>query len=153
MRIATGLEAALNLAKHYAQTLMGEMIHASDLGVRFFDTAYNRPRLALFAEDMRRRIMQVDGVLSVSRLDARISEDELLYTADIVTRWGVGAVSNIQTSSGAPIVGNGAKCNCNSTLFGFYIENGDLIFYSENEPGTSPQMYIDDDGYLILEAR
>lgn len=152
LEIVGGLEGALLAAKHYAQTLRGEMMHDMQSGVRFFETAYNQPRLNLFANDMRRRIMQVEGVRSVTKFDARLSQDELIYSVHIETIWGSGEVGNISVnSSGA--VGSGSKRCEDATLFGFYMENDDLIFYSDNEAGTSPRMYINDDGYLILEAQ
>lgn len=150
--VVGGLDGALLAAKHYAQTLRGEMMHDMQSGVRFFETAYNQPRLNLFANDMRRRIMQVDGVRSVTSLDARLSQDELIYSLHIETIWGAGEISNISVSSSGA-VGSGAKRCEDATLFGFYMENDDLIFYSDNEAGTSPVMYIDDDGYLILESQ
>ena len=153
LTLLSGRDATLALAKHYAQTLRGEMMHAMTDGVRFFETAYNQPRLALFAHDMRNRIMQVDGVLAVRRFDARLSEDELIYTAEILTRWGAGEIGNIPVNTHVPVVGSGAKCRDDATLFGFYIEDGELIFYSDNDAGVSPRMYIDDDGYLILESQ
>ena len=152
LRLLSGRDAVLTLAKHYAQTLRGEMMHAMTDGVRFFETAYNQPRLNLFANDMRRRIMQVDGVRSVTKFDARLSQDELIYSLHIETIWGAGEISNISVSSSGA-VGSGAKRCEDATLFGFYMENDDLIFYSDNEAGTSPRMYIDDDGYLILESQ
>lgn len=152
LNIENGLQGALLAAKHYAQTLRGEMMHDMQSGVRFFETAYNQPRLNLFANDMRRRIMQVDGVRSVTKFDARLSQDELIYSLHIETIWGSGEVSNISVNSSGS-VGSGSKRCEDATLFGFYIENGDLIFYSDNDAGTSPRMYIDDDGYLIMEAQ
>ena len=95
MRIATGLEAALALAKHYAQTLRGEMMHAMTDGVRFFETAYNQPRLALFEAEFKRRVMQVPDVLAVRDFDARLSGENLLYSATIETIYGVGVVDNV----------------------------------------------------------
>lgn len=147
-----GIDGALLAAKHYAQTLRSEMMHDIQSGVRFFETAYNQPRLKLFANDMRRRIMQVDGVRSVTKFDARLSQDELIYSVYIETIWGGGEISNISVNSSGG-VGSGTKRCEDATLFGFYIENDELIFYSDNEAGTSPRMYIDDDGYLILEAQ
>ena len=94
MRIATGLEAALNLAKHYAQTLMGEMIHANDDGVRFFVTAYDQPRIALFEADFRRRVLQVDDVTGVRDFEARVIDGELRYWATIETIHGAGTIAN-----------------------------------------------------------
>ena len=151
-QIESGLQGALLAAKHYAQTLRGEMMHDIQSGVRFFETAYNQPRLKLFANDMRRRIMQVDGVRSVTKFDARLSQDELIYSVYIETIWGGGEISNISVNSSGG-VGSGTKRCEDATLFGFYMENGELIFYTQDDLGVQPKMYIDDDGYFIAGDR
>jgi hypothetical protein len=94
LKLASGLDAALQLSRHYAQTLAGEMIHAMQDGVRMFDTAFNRPRLALFANELRKRIMQVPDVVSVSDVDVRVSGENLLYSATIETTYGAGVINN-----------------------------------------------------------
>jgi hypothetical protein len=92
--LASGLDAALQLSRHYAQTLAGEMIHAMPDGVRMFDTGFNQPTLALFANEIRRRIMQVPDVIAVADIDVRVSCENLLYSATIETIYGVGVVNN-----------------------------------------------------------
>lgn len=150
----SGLDAVISASKHYAQTLHGEMIHDMTNGIRMFDTAFNRPRLALFANEIRRRIMQVPDVIAVTRLDARVSQGTLFYDAWISTQYGTGQVSNFESegsiSGGGDSVG---KCDGKSTLFGFYIEDGDLIFYTQDDLGVQPKIYIDDDGHLIFYTR
>ena len=93
-QILDGKEAALALSRSYAQTLMGEMIHADNDGVRFFVTAYNQPRLALFESDFRRRVLQVDDVTGVSDFEARVIDGELRYWATIETIHGAGTIAN-----------------------------------------------------------
>lgn len=150
INLVADIDAVLQLSRHYAQTLQGEMIHDMTSGIRMFDTAFNRPRLALFANELRKRIMQVPDVIAVTRLDARVSQDTLFYDAWISTQYGTGRVSNLESegsiSSGGGSVG---KCDGKSTLFGFYIEDGDLIFYTQDDLGVQPKMYINDDGYFI----
>ena len=90
----TGLDATLQLSRHYAQTLHGEMIHAMTDGVRMFDTAFNKPRIALFANELRRRIMQVPDVIAVTDIDVRISGENLLYSVTINTTYGTGEINN-----------------------------------------------------------
>jgi hypothetical protein len=92
--LVTDLEATLQLSKHYAQTLYGEMIHAMTDGVRMFDTAFNKPRLALFRNELRKRIMQVPDVISVTDIDVRISGENLVYSVTINTTYGVGVIDN-----------------------------------------------------------
>lgn len=155
LTILSGLDAVISASKHYAQTLHGEMIHDMTSGIRMFDTAFNRPRLALFANEIRRRIMQVPDVIAVTRLDARVSPDTLFYDAWISTQYGTGRVSNFEPEGSTSGGGGGGvgKCDGKSTLFGFYIEDGDLIFYTQDDLGVQPKMYIDDDGYFIAGDR
>lgn len=153
IKLVSGLDAALQLSRHYAQTLHSEMIHDMTSGVRMFDTAFNTPRLALFANEIRKRIMQVPDVIAVTRLDARVSQDALFYDAWISTQYGSGRVSNFESEGLASGGGSVGKCDGKSTLFGFYIEDGDLIFYTQDDLGVQPKMYIDDDGYFIAGDR
>lgn len=92
--LVTDLEATLQLSRHYAQTLHGEMIHAMTDGVRMFDTAFNKPRLALFANELRKRIMQVPDVVSVTDINVRISGENLVYSVTINTTYGTGEINN-----------------------------------------------------------
>lgn len=147
----SGLDAVISASKHYAQTLHGEMIHDMTNGIRMFDTAFNRPRLALFANELRRRIMQVPDVIAVTRLDVRVSQDTLFYDAWISTQYGSGQVSNFESE----ILLSDSVCKRDekTALFGFYIDDDDLIFYTHDDLGAQPKIYIDDDGYLIFYTR
>ena len=92
--LMSGLEATLQLSRHYAQTLHGEMIHAMTDGVRMFDTAFNKPRLALFANELRKRITQVPDVIAVTDIDVRFSGENLIYSVTINTTYGTGEINN-----------------------------------------------------------
>lgn len=94
LTVLSGLDAVMAASRHYAQTLAGEMIHSVPDGVRMFDTAFNRPRLALFANELRIRLMQVPDVISVNDIDVRVSGENLLYSATIETIYGSGAINN-----------------------------------------------------------
>lgn len=94
LTVLSGLDAVISASRHYAQTLHGEMIHAMPDGVRMFDTAFNRPRIALFANELRKRIMQVPDVVSVPDVDVRVSGENLLYSATIETIYGAGVINN-----------------------------------------------------------
>jgi hypothetical protein len=153
IRLESGLDAALQLSRHYAQTLAGEMIHAMPDGVRMFDTAFNRPGLALFANEIRRRIMQVPDVISVESFDARLTGDTLYYTAVVRTIYGSGSVSNFDAGlPDSPSVGKDSPACPDTCLFGFDVQDGNLVMYLQ-DGCTEPRMHIDDDGYLIVEGR
>lgn len=94
LTVLSGLDAVISASRHYAQTLHGEMIHSVPDGVRMFDTAFNQPRIALFKNELRRRIMQVPDVISVPDVDVRVSGENLLYSATIETIYGSGAINN-----------------------------------------------------------
>lgn len=94
-QIESGLHGALLAAKHYAQTLRGEMIHDMQSGVRFFDTVFNASRLQLFEMDFRRRVMQLADVRAVTDFDARIDGHDLVYSATIETIYGAGVINSV----------------------------------------------------------
>lgn len=146
----SGLDAVISASKHYAQTLHGEMIHDVQSGVRVFDTVFNRPRLALFENEIRRRLMQVPDVIAVTRLETRVSQDTLYYDAWIKTPYGTERVSNFQSER---LLSDGACKSDEKALFGFYIEDDDLIIYIHDDLGVQPKAYIDDDGHLIIYTR
>lgn len=95
LKIENGLQGALLAAKHYAQTLRGEMMHDIQSGVRFFDTVFNASRLQLFEMDFRRRVMQHGDVRAVTDFDARIIGNDLVYSATIETIYGVGVINSV----------------------------------------------------------
>ena len=95
LQIENGLQGALLAAKHYAQTLRGEMMHDMQSGVRFFDTVFNASRLQLFEADFRRRVMQNDDVRAVTDFDARIVGNDLVYSATIETIYGAGVINSV----------------------------------------------------------
>lgn len=93
--IISGLDGVLLAAKHYSQTLRGEMIHDMQSGVRFFDTVFNASRLQLFEMDFRRRVMQLADVRAVTDFDARIDGHDLVYSATIETIYGTGVINSV----------------------------------------------------------
>ena len=95
LEIVSGLQGALLAAKHYAQTLRGEMMHDMQSGVRFFDTVFNASRLQLFEMDFRRMVMQLADVRAVTDFDARIVGNDLVYSATIETIYGAGVINSV----------------------------------------------------------
>ena len=169
-QILDGKEAALALARSYAQTLMGEMIHAMTNGVRFFETAYNRPRLALFEHDFRRRVLEVPDVIGVRSFDARVVEGELRYTAQIVTRFGEIELEGPSAAGYVPPRPPDACAfgNCifgmnvegddlflyeqGSCDFSFTVEGGDLYYNFDDDSCIDPSHLYIENGYLFLEV-
>lgn len=94
LTVLSGLDAVMSASKHYAQTLHGEMIHDMTSGLRMFDTAFNQPRIALFKNELRNRLMQVPDVISVTDIDVSATGENLLYSATIETIYGSGVINN-----------------------------------------------------------
>lgn len=89
-----GQEAMAVCARHYAQTILGEMIHQTDKGIPFFNTAFNRLELIQFEAALRERISELEGVIEVLNVETTLIDDILSYSLDIKTIYG-----NITTSN------------------------------------------------------
>lgn len=83
-----GVEA---VCRNHAQTILGEMMHATDMGVPYF---FGSASLAQIRASLRRRLLQVDGVTAIDRLDVLVDGDAIKYTADIRTIYGGLSISN-----------------------------------------------------------
>lgn len=90
----TGASAVSQTSVEFAKTRLGEMIHQINIGIPFFITAFDRsPNLAQFEAAMRRRLLTVPDVLSITALQAEISGDALKYTATLKTIYGAAYIN------------------------------------------------------------
>lgn len=88
------LAAIEQAAKHAAQTLLGEMIYATDAGVPNFDVVWNgSPNLSQFDAFLRRALLGVDGVQQILELDVFKSGNGLGYRAVIQTIFGTAVLN------------------------------------------------------------
>lgn len=91
---ASDLQAVLNVAKHAAQAILGEMVLAKDQGMPYFETVWvGGPSSAAFEAAFRQRIARIDGVLEIASLETRQVGDAMRYSATIVTTYGTGALN------------------------------------------------------------
>lgn len=89
LAIARDIEAIAQESRHHAATLRGEMIHSMDQGIAYFRDVFNKiPNLAQVEASLRRRILSIDDVVSITFLRAFISGETLKYEATIKTVYG-----------------------------------------------------------------
>lgn len=89
-----GQEALAVCARHYAQTILGEMIHAVDKGIPFLNTAFGRVEIVRFEAALRERLLELEGIVEVLNVDTQVVDDTLSYSADIKTIYGTISISN-----------------------------------------------------------
>lgn len=95
LAIIQDIDAAAQESRHYAATLLGEMIHAKDEGIPYFQHAFSRtPSLAQMEAALRRRIMSMPDVVKITSLTASIQGETLSYTATIQTTYGTVTVND-----------------------------------------------------------
>lgn len=94
LAIVTGLDAVLQAAQQAAQTIKGEMVFDVEEGLPNFDTVWSgRPSLPVWEAHLRRAILAVDGVQSITELILSVSDNVLSYSATISTIYGAGAIN------------------------------------------------------------
>lgn len=86
--VLTGKEAASQTSKHFAATVKGEMIHAVQKGVPFDLVLDKFPNLAQYEASLRRRILEVPTVVSITHLNIEYLGERVVYTATIRTEQG-----------------------------------------------------------------
>ena len=89
LAITEGIKATAQTSRNFASTRTGEAIHAIDVGVPFFMTAFDHfPNLAQFEAALRRRLLQVGTVTAVTALDVQYADGSIKYTATLATTDG-----------------------------------------------------------------
>lgn len=95
LAIGVDLSAVLAAAQTAAQAQYGEMVLALDQGVPNFETIWSsQTNVAQFEAFLRRAILSVDGVKEIADLDIDVRDNALFYTAQIVSIFGSGVISN-----------------------------------------------------------
>jgi len=89
-----GQEALAVCARHYAQTILGEMIHQTDRGLPFFGDVFGQVQLISFEAALRERLLELEGVIEVLNVETTIIDDILSYSVDIKTIYGNITISN-----------------------------------------------------------
>lgn len=94
LALVTDLQAVLDVCKHCAQAILGEMVLAQEQGMPYFQTVWvGAPTTAPFEAAFRQRIAQVPGVTGIDELTTSQVGDTMTYQAVIVTIYGTGTVN------------------------------------------------------------
>lgn len=84
--VIDGIRATAQTSRNFAQTRTGEMIFSIDRGIPFFLVAFDRfPNLAQFEAAIRRRLLEIETIESISALNVQFIDGAVKYTADIIT--------------------------------------------------------------------
>lgn len=87
--ILSSKQAVAQVSRHYAATKFEEMIHQFDLGIPFFETSFDHfPNMVQFEVALRKRLMEIPNVQSVSRVDVDFTDSTLSYVAVLQTDFG-----------------------------------------------------------------
>lgn len=89
-----GEQALAVCARHYAQTVLGEMIHQVDKGLPFFNAAFGRVEIIRFEAALRERLLELEGVIEIMNIETTVIDDILSYSVDIKTVYGVISISS-----------------------------------------------------------
>lgn len=91
----TGLLAVETAAAAAAQTKLDEMVLAIDQGLPYFEAVFvGSPDIPQFEAALRAALAAIADVEEVTTLTIRQSGDQLNYTAQILTPYGLGTVTN-----------------------------------------------------------
>lgn len=94
MAVSVDLLAVLSVAKHVAQSILGEMVFAKTEGMPYFETVWaGNPTSAAFEAAFRDRVGRIPGVQQIASLEVNQVGDAMQYRAEIVTIYGAGAVN------------------------------------------------------------
>lgn len=94
LAISVDLQAVLDVAKHVAQTILGEMVFAKTEGMPYFETVWaGNPTSAAFEAAFRDRVSRIPGVEGIASLEVNQVGDVMQYRAEIVTVYGTGTVN------------------------------------------------------------
>lgn len=86
LSLAEDIHATAQASRNFASTRRAEMIHAMDLGIPFFQTTFDRfPSMAQLEASLRRRLLEIETVRSVTSLDVQYTNGEIKYTATLQT--------------------------------------------------------------------
>lgn len=95
LAIFTDLEAVAQHTRQAVQARRGEMIYAENRGINYLSNVLgNTPNLLQFESEVRQAINRIPNVLSVLNFEADIINNQLTYTIEIQTPFGVTTVSD-----------------------------------------------------------
>ena len=88
------LPGTLQACAHSGKTLLGEMIFAANQGLPNFQLIWvGVPNLQQYEAAVRATLLAVDGVKEIVSFAYRLADNNLTYTATILTIYGTGVVN------------------------------------------------------------
>lgn len=94
LAILTDLKAIIQTCENYVKATLNEMIFNYNNGVPYFQTVFSaNVNIPLFENSIKNRLLQVDGVEKVLKVEAKQESETLSYIAYIQTIYGQGVVN------------------------------------------------------------
>ena len=95
LQVAIGLDAVLQTCERAAKAVRGEMVYATDRGVRYFRDVFGASvNVIRFEADLRAQIMRVHGVVAIESFSVQINKNVLTYSIEIRTVYGTSSIED-----------------------------------------------------------
>lgn len=92
--VASGLDCISQQCTQAMKTVRGECIFAADVGLPYMETVWTgSPNLLAFDAAARAALLAVPGVLFVTAFSARINNNVLQYSAELLTTAGTVSIN------------------------------------------------------------
>lgn len=99
LSISTDIQAVLYTCEHIVKAQYGEMIYAIDRGIPYNLLAWDRqPNFIQLEAFIRRAILTVPEVTSITDLGIQIANHSIKYSITINTTYGIGVLDNVRIS-------------------------------------------------------
>jgi len=96
LAMAEGLDAVLQQCEQAASIRLNELPYAQSKGIPFFENVFtDNPDLGLYDMYLRKQLLTVPNVISISQIGFKQDGDVLSYEAFINTTFGAGVASGI----------------------------------------------------------
>lgn len=93
------LPATLQACAQISKAQLGEIIYSAQQGIPNFETVWNGvPNMAQWEAALRNAILSIEGVVNILNLTTSLANNVLSYTAEILTIYGTGTITNIFSS-------------------------------------------------------
>jgi hypothetical protein len=87
--VSKDLQACRYVCEQAMQGIKGEMIYAKNAGIPYFQLIFtNKPKLRQFEAQARRVLLDVDGVVKITRFISKLTGEVLQYQVDIESIYG-----------------------------------------------------------------
>lgn len=100
LSISTDLRAVLYACENAVKAQYGEMIYAIDRGIPYNLLAWDKqPNLIQLEAFIRRAVLAIPEVMSISDFDITVSSHIIRYSITINTTFGIGALDDVRISN------------------------------------------------------